>query len=144
MSVPVQAAGRTPSITIRLDETIPRVLVSIVGPASGQLVADTLSQGYLAQPEITYLDMLFDLTAYSGAVESRHVEVIVDAYLRGNHHPLHPCRTAFVSPDPFFKHWAAAMSFQFTGREHRAFASFEAAERFLDEPMAERAPFSAA
>ncbi len=144
MSVPVQAAGHTPSITIRLDETIPRVLVSIVGPASGQLVADRLSQAYLAQPEITYMDMLFDLTAYRGAVEPRHVDVIVDAYLRVNRHPLHPCRTAFVSPDPFFNHWADAMSFQFTGREHRAFATFEAAERFLNEPIAERPPFSAA
>ena len=129
------------SIAVHLDEGVPRLLVTIKGPVSGQSVAEALSEAYLARPEVTYLDMLFDLTEYRGQVEARHVELIVDAYLRCNRDPLHPCRTAFVSPDPFFNHWAAAMSFQFRGREHRAFATFEEAEQFLGEPIAERSPF---
>lgn len=129
---------------IRLDRAMPRLFVTIRGQASGDLVARRLSETYLSQPEVTGLDMLFDLTAYQGEVGSRHVETIVAAYLRGNRDPRLPCRTAFVSTDPNFRLWAAAMSYQFNGREHRAFPTFEEAERFLGEPMADRAAFPSA
>lgn len=144
MSALARTVHRPKSIDIRLNPAPSRLLVTIEGPASGDEVAQALSTAYLRSPEVTHLDMLFDLTAYEGAVEAQHVEVIVAAYRRGNRDPSHPCRTAFVTSDPYFDLWAAAMSFQFAGREHRAFPTFEAAEGFLGQPMAERPPFASA
>jgi len=131
------------SVDIRLEDATSRLVVTLKGALSGRQVAESLSRAYLAQPEVTYFDMLFDLTEYEGAVEAQHVEIILAAYLRGNQDPLHPCRTAFVTADPFFDLWAAAMSFQFIGREHRAFPTFESAKAFLAQPFAERPPFRA-
>ena len=144
MSASVQKVQRPRLVDLRLDPAIPRLFVTLQGVCSGEEVARALSEAYLAQPELTYMDMLFDLTEYEGTVEAQHVEIIVAAYKRGNRDPSHPCRTAFVTTDRFFDLWAAAMSFQFTGREHPAFPTFEAAERFLAEPVDERPPFPAA
>ncbi len=132
-----------PCITIARDRHAPRLLVKLTGALNGRSVAQSLSQAYLSDPEVTRLDMLFDLTEYGGAVGNDDVETIVAAYKQSNSDPLHPCRTSFVTTDPFFDDWATVMSFQFTGREHRAFASFAAAEIFLAEPMEQRRPFMA-
>ena len=131
-----------PSITIRREGDPSRLRVVLKGPLTGLAVAEGLSETYLAQPEVTRLDMLFDLTEYQGAVGPDDIEMIVAAYQKSDPDPLHPCRTAFVTPDPFFHHWAAAMSFQFSGREHRAFPTFPKAEAFLSEPMDKRPPFA--
>ena len=131
------------SIQIRVDESMPRFLVAIRGPVTGQKVAHALAAYYLAHPEVIQLDMLFDLSVYEGAVEADHVKIIVDAYLSCDPDPLHPCRTAFVTPDKNFRLWAAAMSFQFRGREHQAFATTEEADVWLGEPMNRRPPFQA-
>ena len=144
MSALAQAAPRTKFIDVRHEPSIPRLFVTLHGALGGDEVARALSEAYLAQPAVTLIDMLFDLTGYQGAVEAQHVEVIVAAYRCGNRDPSHPCRTAFVTTDPFFDLWAAAMSFQFAGREHRAFATFDEAERFLAEPIGERPPFARA
>lgn len=138
-----RTAPHSKSIDVRFDPAVPRLFVTISGAASGDEVAQVLSEAYLARPEVTLIDMLFDLTEYEGAVESQHVEVIVAAYRRGNSNPAHPCRTAFVTSDPHFDLWAAAMSFQFAGREHRAFTTFEKAEQFLATPISERPIFQA-
>ena len=130
-------------IEIRLDAAMPRLFVTMRGGLSGHQVAMALSRAYLAQPETVRMDMLFDLREYTGAVEADHVKIIVDAYERCDPDPRVPCRTAFVTPDKNFRLWAAAMSFQFKGREHQAFATFEEAEAFLGEPMGERRPFEA-
>ncbi|MBW3617067.1 MAG: hypothetical protein KY446_04840 [Proteobacteria bacterium] len=132
-----------PCITIARDRHAPRLLVTLRGALSGRSVAQSLSQVYLSDPEVTRFDMLFDLTEYEGSVGNDDVEAIVAAYKQSNSDPLHPCRTAFVTPDPYFDDWAVVMSFQFTGREHRAFASFGAAETFLADPIEQRPPFTA-
>jgi hypothetical protein len=144
MSAVVQNQAPTPaSIDMRVDQSIPRFFVTIRGPVTGHKVGKALAAYYLAHPEVIKLDMLFDLTAYEGAVEADHVMMIIDAYHRCGPDPLHPCRTAFVTPDKNFRLWAAAMSFQFKGREHQAFSTFEEAEAFLAEPMDQRPPFEA-
>lgn len=100
-----------------------------------------LSELYTDQPELAYLDKLYDLLDYPSVVTHADLLLIVDAYRKANTNPLHPCRTAFVTRDPYFGLWATAMGQLFVGREHRAFTSFQAAEAFLAEPMAERPPF---
>lgn len=40
-------------------------------------------------------------------------------------------RTAFITYDPNFTYWAAAMTYQFPGRLHRTFESEAEAEAFL-------------
>lgn len=141
MSASARTVPVSKSIDIRFDAEIPRLFVSLRGPLGGDEVARGLSEAYLSRPEVTYRDMLFDLTGYEGAVETQHIEVIVAAYQCGNRDPSVPCRTAFVTSDPYFDLWASAMSFQFTGREHRAFPTFEAAEAFLAPPFAKRPAF---
>lgn len=130
-------------IEIRLDPSMPRLFVTMRGPTKGLQVATALARCYLANPEVVRWDMLFDLRTYQGAVEADHVKIIVDAYERCNPDSRIPCRTAFVTPDKNFRLWAAAMSFQFKGREHQAFATFAEAEAFLGQPMVERHPFEA-
>ena len=141
MSALAQDRFLKPFIAISRDLHDARLLVTLSGPLAGPSVATALSKAYLEDPEVTRLDMLFDLTEYQGAVGPGDVDSIVAAYKQSNSDPLHPCRTAFVTTDPLFFQWAAAMSFQFPGREHRAFPTFQAAEAFLGEPMAQRAPF---
>ena len=131
------------NIDIRMDESMPRLLVTIRGAATGLQVATALARSYLAKPEVVRWDMLFDLRDYEGAVEADHVKIIVDAYERCDPDSRVPCRTAFVTPDKNFRLWAAAMSFQFKGREHQAFPTFDEAEAFLGQPMADRHPFEA-
>ncbi len=144
--MPVQAPLRvSPSaIEFHLDPAIPRLFVSIDERATGPGVAKDLSRLYTEQPEVTHLDMLFELNGYRGVVTQADMKVIVEAYLKANQDPSRPCRTAFVTPDPLFHFWAAAMSYLFTGREHRVFTSFQAASAWLDEPMNERPPFTGA
>jgi hypothetical protein len=142
--MPLSAQSLAPAeIDIRVDRATSRLFVTIAGAATGLQVANALARCYLADPEVVRWDMLFDLRTYQGAVEADHVKIIVDAYERCDPDSKVPCRTAFVTPDKNFRLWAAAMSFQFKGREHQAFPTFEEAERFLGEPMAERHPFEA-
>ena len=142
--MPQTAQNAAPAdIEIRLDASMPRLFVTISGATTGLQVATALAQCYLANPEVVRWDMMFDLRTYQGAVEAAHVGIIVDAYERCDPDSKVPCRTAFVTPDKNFRLWAAAMSFQFKGREHQAFPTFEEAEAFLGQPMGERHPFEA-
>ena len=138
-----QAARRASEpVEFRLDRKIPRLFVTIDERATGPGVAEALSTLYLEQPEITRLDILFQLNGYRGVVTHEDLTTIVKAYLTSNSDPAHPCRSAFVTPDPHFHLWAAAMSYLFTGREHRVFVDHESASAWLDEPMAERPQFT--
>lgn len=124
-----------------VDDTRPRLQVTLKGPLSGREVSRALSDLYLTQPKVIRYDMLFDMWAYEGAVEAEHLVPIIEAYGKAKPDPLHPCRTAFWIQDENFGLWAAAMSYQFFGREHRAFQDAREAEAFLAEPMAQRPPF---
>ena len=119
----------------------PRLRIVIGGRINGHDVADAFIRLYAETPEAARYDRLFDLTGYRSGFEIEHLQRIVPAYRRTNPDATHPCRTAFVTRDPNFQLWATSMGYQFTGREHRAFATFEEAERFLDEPLAQRPPF---
>ena len=130
-------------IDIRVDRDMQRLFVTVEGDASGRDMATSLIRAYAEHPPVVRWDMLFDLRHYTGAVEAEHVKIIVAGYECHNPDPKIPCRTAFVTPDKNFRLWAAAMSFQFKGREHQAFETFEEAEAFLAPPMAERRVFEA-
>jgi hypothetical protein len=144
MADPATLRAPPSAIEFHLDQAIPRLFVSIDERATGPGVAEALSRLYTEQPEVTLLDILFELDGYRGVVTHGDMKVIVEAYLKANRDPSRPCRTAFVTPDPLFHFWAAAMSYLFTGREHRVFSSFQAASAWLDEPMGERPPFRGA
>ena len=118
-------SGNPASIEHRIDRDMPRLFVTVRGDVSGDNMAAALIQLYAAAPEVIGYDMLFDIRDYEGAVEADHVVSIVQAYLQYDPDPLHPCRTAFVTVDKNFRLWAAAMSFQFRGREHRASDTME-------------------
>ena len=132
---------RPAPVEIALDASIPRLRVTLREGATGQGVAMELSQLYLDRPELAYVDKLYDLTRYPGVVTHADLLLIVDAYKKANTDPRHPCRTAFVTHDPYFGLWAKAMGHLFPGREHLAFTTFADAEAFLDQPMAERRPY---
>ena len=138
-----QVVRESPAVAIRIDESARRLFVTLGSAATGAGFAAALSRLYQEQPHTAYYDKLYDLTEYEGAVTPADVLTIREAYLRANTDPRHPCRTAFVTQDPNFRLWAAAMSHQFAGREHRAFPTFEAARAFLDEPLGQREPFIA-
>lgn len=130
-------------VEIRLEPDGSRLFVALRARATGQGFAQALARLYREQPHTAYVDKLYDLTDYRGVVTQAQVMMIVEAYTEANTNPRHPCRTAFVTLDPNFALWAKAMSHLFPGREHRCFPTFAAAESFLAQPMAERAPFTA-
>ncbi len=137
------ARERTPDpIEIRLDASIPRLFITLRQGATGPGVAEALSKLYREQPELAYLDKLYDLLDYPGVVTHADLLVIVEAYRKANTDPRRPCRTAFVTHDPYFGLWAEAMGHLFPGREHRAFTNWAPAQAFLNEPIGERAPYS--
>ena len=136
-------AGGTP-IEITFDAATGRLFVALRVGATGPGFADAMSRLYRERPEMSYVDKLYDLTEYEGVVTHADLTRVIEAYTKANRNPRHPCRTAFVTPDPNFGLWAAAMSQLFVGREHRAFGDFESAEAFLAEPLSTRRPYEAA
>lgn len=121
------------SIEINIDDDRRRIDIIISGPIAGTKVGRTVSRLFLDRPELTAYDMLYDLRGYTGDVEAEHVEPIAIAYAGAQPDPAVKCRTAFVTPDPNFQHWAGAMDFQFAGRKHGVFRTLEPAEAFLAE-----------
>ena len=136
-----QTAPAREPIELVVDASIPRLYVTLREGATGPGVGQALAELYRRQPDLAYLDKLYDLMEYPGVVSHADLLPIVEAYRAANTNPLHPCRTAFVTFDPYFGLWASAMSQLFPGREHRAFTSFDKARAFLDEPMDQRPPF---
>jgi hypothetical protein len=130
-------ASSTPNATVQvgIDESRRRILVWIVGNASGEVVARRISDLFRSRPELVGYDMLYDLTSYTGDIGADDLDPIVEAYAECHGDPAAPCRTAFVTFDRHFQHWATAMDEQFPGREHRAFPRLPAALQFLAEPV---------
>jgi hypothetical protein len=122
------------TVQVGIDETRKRILVWIIGPATGPLVSSRISELFRRRPELAAYDMLYDLTAYTGDVGADDIDPIVEAYAGCRPDIAVPCRTAFVTYDRHFQHWATAMNEQFPGREHRAFPRLPAALQFLAEP----------
>ena len=123
-----------PTVQVGIDEDLKRILVWVVGPASGAMVAERVSALFRRHPELCTYDMLYDLTAYTGDVAADDLEPIVEAYADCHADVSVPCRTAFLTHDRHFQHWATAMDEQFPGREHRAFPVLPPALHFLAEP----------
>ena len=126
------------SITPDADAANPRLRVVLRGRVNGHHVADAFIRLYAERPEVAVYDRLFDLTAYRSGFELEHLQRIAPAYRAANPDLRVPARTAFVTHDPNFGLWTQSMGYQFTGREFRAFASAEEAERYLDVPFVER------
>jgi len=128
-------------IEISFDPAIPRLFVTLRDGLTGPGFAAAMVDLYRAQPELAYVDKLYDLTDYLGVVSHADLLLIVEAYREINPDPQHPCRTAFITHDPFFGLWADAMGHLFVGREHRAFTHAGQAEAFLNEPLSARPPY---
>ena len=128
------SAPPPPTVQVGIDEDLKRILVWVVGPASGAMVAQRISTLFRRHPELAAFDMLYDLTAYTGDVAADDLDPIVEAYADSHPDPAIPCRTAFLTYDRHFQHWATAMDEQFPGREHRAFPVLNPALQFLAEP----------
>jgi hypothetical protein len=127
-----------PSVHITVDDRRRRIDIHISGPVSGAQVSAPVSQVFVDRPELCAYDILYDLHAYSGDVGADDIDPIVEAYQACGPDASLPVRTAFLTPDPYFQHWASAMDEQFPGREHRAFPSLSAALAFLAVPHAQR------
>ncbi len=126
------------TVQVGIDETRKRILVWIIGPATGPLVSSRISELFRRRPELAAYDMLYDLSEYTGDVTSDEIDPIVEAYAACRADLALPCRTAFLTYDRHFQHWATAMDEQFVGREHRAFPRIGPALAFLDTPLPER------
>ena len=131
-------ALRPPSIHITVDDKQRRIFVDIAGPATGPLVSGRISRLFRDRPDLAAYDMLYDLSEYTGDVTGPEIDPIVDAYADCRADPAVPCRTAFLTYDRHFQHWATAMDEQFLGREHRAFPRLGSALAFLDTPPPDR------
>ena len=131
-------SGRMVAITVEEREPNPLVRLvvrGLVGPEEG---AATLLKLYQEHPRAPYYDRLFDLTGYETGIDPQNLARVAAAYRERNTDPSFPCRTAIVTRDRHFALWARSMDFQFEGREHRAFATVEEAERWLATPLDER------
>lgn len=128
--------GGDSRVEIRVDDAMRRVFVTIGGPATGPQVAGPVSDLFLSRPELTAYDMLYDIREYNGDVSADDIEPIVDAYAAARPDPARPTRTAFVTFDQYFHHWAEAMNHQFLARTHHTFPKIDAAEAFLAQPAA--------
>jgi hypothetical protein len=137
MSV-VRLADRRPSIDFAFDPAIPRLVATVRGAVTGPELAAALGGYYRANPHVVLHDMIYDVSAYCGNVAASDLEPVVEAYLSGNPDLDRPRRLAFITSDPHFQLWAVAMSYQFPGREHRCFPTWQEAEVFLAQPIEER------
>jgi hypothetical protein len=134
-----QPSSPPADVRIDIDQARARVVITVSGDIDGRIVAEQVSGTFRAQPSVTRMDMVYDLTHLTGGVGAVHMDAIAAAYLAGADAESAFRRTAIVAPDPFYGRWAETLSRQF-GREHRAFPNLEAAEPFLSEPMPSRTP----
>ena len=137
----VQFAPRGGSVAFAWEAAVPRLVATVSGPVTGPQLATALSRYYRDNPQVVAWDMIYDVRDYCGTVEAGDLGPVVEAYLRCKPDPNRARRLAFVTKDPHFQLWAAAMSYQFPGREHRAFHTWEEAEAFLAQPIEERPRF---
>ena len=134
----VSLAERRPSVEFVFDEAALRLVATVRGAVTGPELARALGGYYRAHPHVVLHDMIYDVQDYCGTVAASDLEPVVEAYLSCNPDLDRPRRLAFVTRDPHFQLWAVAMSYQFPGREHRAFPTWEEAEAFLAQPMDQR------
>ena len=140
MTAPAQKDDHKPLISMTVEAREPNPLVRFVvrGLVSSEAGAAALLKLYAEHPRAPYYDRLFDLTEYKTGLDAQGLAQIAAAYRQLNTDPSFPCRTAIVTHDPNFGLWARSMDFQFEGRQHRAFPTIEAAERWLATPMDQR------
>jgi len=132
------AQGREQPVESSVDDSIRRIFVKINGQATGRHVSTGVCSIFLTRPDAVTYDMLYDLRDYAGDVTAEDVMPIVAVYAECKPDTSVPCRTAFVTSDPNFDFWAAAMNEQFPGRTHKSFKVLEHAEAWLKQPLAER------
>ena len=131
-------AGRMIDMTVEHREPNPLVRVVARGLLKPEEGAAALLKLYAEHPRAPYYDRLFDLTGYETGLDPQNLARVAVAYREKNTDPSFPCRTAIVTQDRNFALWARSMDFQFEGREHRAFATVEEAERWLATPLDQR------
>ena len=130
--------GRVITMTVEEREPNPVVRVVVRGLVSPEEGAAALLKLYAEHPRAPWYDRLFDLTEYQTGIDPQNLARVAAAYRERNTDPSFPCRTAIVTRDRHFGLWARSMDFQFEGREHRAFATVEEAERWLATPLDQR------
>ena len=123
------------SMAVEEREPNPLVRVTVRGLMSDEAGAEALLKLYTEHPRAPYYDRLFDLSEYKTGLDAQNMARVASAYRELNTDPSFPCRTAIVTRDPHFHLWARSMDFQFEGRQHRAFATVEEAERWLATPL---------
>ncbi len=135
---PTRDHGRGQPVEWHIDDQLRRIFVKINGQATGRHVSTGVCTIFLTRPDAVTYDMLYDLRDYEGDVTAEDVMPIIAVYAECKPDASIPCRTSFVTSDPNFVFWAAAMTEQFPGRTHQAFEKLDAAEAYLNQPMAER------
>ena len=142
MTPAAAALRRIPSsIQLSVEPSLLRFTIAVDGWVDGPAVADAFAELYRDLPELTGLDILFEITRYSGGFNHWDLLKIVRAFEAAKKtQDAGRRRTVFVTLDRNFHLWTAAMNFLFVDREHRVFDNVDAARVFLDEGASAGAP----
>lgn len=117
----------------QVDDAKRRVTFRVAGEVPGWRIRDLIVGLFTRRPELTGYDLVFDLRESRTDAGPTDIEPIAEIYARAAGPVPAPSRTAFVTADMLFTHWAQVMDHQFPNRRHRVVPTFEAAEAFLRE-----------
>jgi hypothetical protein len=117
----------------QIDERRRLVLVKLAGDVRGRAFGKWLSGVFDARPELVGYDFILDMLDYAGDIVAADVEPIAGTYGRLARPIGWRPRSAFLTADPYFEHWAAALDHQFADRQHRVFAKPTPALKWLAE-----------
>ena len=117
-----------------IDERRRLVLVKLTGDVRGRAFGAWLSKVFEDRPELVGYDFILDMLTYAGDILAADVEPIASTYARLARPLDRGPRTGFLTNDPYFEHWAAALDHQFAGRLHRVFPDQAEALAWLSEP----------
>jgi len=109
-----------------------RLTITAAGTITSREFVDFSYRLYGQRTELFDYECVVDLSAYEGDLLHSDLEPLAQIYAGRSEGNASSCPAVFVTVDPFFHHWAAAMQIQFPGLIVRVAASREEAAALLD------------
>jgi hypothetical protein len=99
---------------------------------SGTVLSKAIAAMFDKEPRTASYDLIIDVRGSDTGASQSDINLVAEAYHRQPREPgvKYGC---FVTTDPNYPLWTAAMNHQFDDRENRVFVTVENARAFLDQ-----------
>lgn len=119
-------------MTIELDHERRRVNIAATPGFSGARVSQAIVEMFEHEPDLASYDFVMDMRASVTGATQADIDIVLRSYHQQPREPG-PKYGCFVTSDPHFHLWTAAMDDLFGDRRNLVFGTPEAANSFLDQ-----------